>query len=102
MNRKAQDLQMAAACLFFLLLSLAGLAAVFATGELTGVDGLMMLMVCGGMALLFAWLTFSAVQHSGILGSHKSAEPAPAASPSPAASNPGPAAPASRAEGKQG
>jgi hypothetical protein len=101
MNRKGQDLQMAAACLFFLLLSLAGLAAVFTTGELTGVDGLMMLMICGGMALLFAWLTFSAVQHSGILSGHKSAEAEPAsapATPAPAA-NP---APAAKAEGKQG
>ena len=97
MNRKGQDLEMAAACLFFLLLSLAGLAAVFTTGELTGVDGLMMLMVCGGMALLFAWLTFSAVKDSGILGAHKSAEPAPAPSPSPAASNPSATA---KSEGK--
>jgi hypothetical protein len=102
MNRKGQDLQMAAACLFFLLLSLAGLAAVFTTGELTGVDGLMMLMICGGMALLFAWLTFSAVQHSGILSGHKSEQAAPTPSPCPAASNPAPAAPRSGAEGKQG
>jgi len=87
---------MAAACLFFLLLSLAGLAAVFTTREITGVDGLLMLMVCGGMALLFAWLTFSAVQHSGILGSRKSAETEvePAA---PAAT----AASAAKTEGKQ-
>jgi len=92
MNRKAQDLQMAAACLFFLLLSLAGLAAVVATGEVTGVDGLMMLMVCGGMALLFAWLTFSAVQHSGILGGHKSEASAPESA----------GASAAKAEGKQG
>ena len=100
MNRKAQDLQMAAACLFFLLLSLAGLAAVIATGEVTGVDGLMMIMVCAGMALLFAWLTFSAVQHSGILGGHKSEASTPeAAAP---AANPAPAAPRSGAEGKQG
>ncbi|HVN07568.1 MAG TPA: hypothetical protein VMV61_01255 [Patescibacteria group bacterium] len=93
MNRKAQDLQMAAACLFFLLLSLAGLAAVLATGEVTGVDGLMMLMVCGGMALLFAWLTFSAVKDSGILGRHKSESAAPQVSANPA--------PAVKAEGKQ-
>lgn len=72
MSQKSNDLEMAAACLFFLLLSLAGLAAVFSTGEITGVDGLLMLMVCGGMALLFAWLTFSALQHSGLFGAQKS------------------------------
>ena len=94
MNRKAQDLQLAAACLFFLLLSLAGLAAVLSTGEVTGVDGLLMLMVCGGMALLFAWLTFSAVQHSGILGGHKSEASAPEAANAPASPQRG-------AEGKQ-
>jgi len=65
---------MAAACFFFLLLSLAGIAAVFSTGEITGVDGLLMLMVCGGMALLFAWLTFSALQDAGILGAKKSGD----------------------------
>jgi len=78
MSRKSNDLEMAAACLFFLLLSLAGLAAVFATGELTGVDGLLMLMVCGGMALLFAWLAFSAVRDAGLLSGHKSDNSTPA------------------------
>jgi hypothetical protein len=68
MGTKGQDLVMAGACLFFLLLSLGGIAAVLATGEVTGVDSLLMLMVCGGMALLFAWLTFSAVKAAGILG----------------------------------
>ena len=72
MSHKSHDLEMAAACLFFLLLSVAGLVAVLSTGEITGVDGLLMLMVCGGMALLFAWLTFSALQDAGILGAHKS------------------------------
>jgi len=76
MGSKSQDLGMAAACFFFLLLSLAGIAAVFTTGELTGVDGLLMLMVCAGMALLFAWLTFSALQDSGIFGT-KNSEHAP-------------------------
>jgi hypothetical protein len=71
MSHKSQDLEMAAACLFFLLLSLAGLAAVVTTGELAGVDGLLMLMVCGGMALLFAWLTFSAMKDAGLLGHNK-------------------------------
>lgn len=70
MSRKSNDLEMAAACLFFLLLSLAGLAAVFTTGELTGVDGLLMLMVCGGMVLLFAWLAFSALHDAGFFGAH--------------------------------
>jgi len=84
---------MAAACLFFLLISLAGLAAVITTGELAGVDGLLMLMVCGGMALLFSWLTFSAMKDSGLLGGHKS----PAAEPASPASHP---APAAKSEGK--
>jgi hypothetical protein len=100
MNRKGQDLEMAAACGFFLLVSLAGLAAVVTTGELAGVDGLLMLLVCGGMALLFAWLTFSAVKDSGLLGGRKSVgaetEITAAPSPSPAASKPAP-----KAEGKQ-
>ena len=74
MNQKSNDLVMAAACLFFLLLSLAGIAAVFSTGEITGVDGLLMLIVCGGMALLFAWLTFSSLQDAGLLGGKKSEE----------------------------
>jgi len=74
MSQKSQDLEIAAACLVFLLLSLAGLVAVFATGELTGVDGLMMLMICGAMALLFAWLTFSALQAAGLFGGKKSDE----------------------------
>jgi len=77
MSHKSQDLEMAAACLFFLLLSVAGLFAVLSTGEITGVDGLLMLMVCGGMALLFAWLTFSAFQDAGIIGSHKSGDASP-------------------------
>ena len=68
---------MAAACLFFLLLSLAGLAAVFSTGELTGADGLLMLMVCGGMAVLFAWLAFSAFHDAGLIGARKSDDPTP-------------------------
>lgn len=73
---------MAGACLFFLLLSLGGIAAVLATGEVTGVDSLLMLMVCGGMALLFAWLTLSALRAAGILGGHaESAAPAAAAAP---------------------
>ena len=72
MSQKSQDLEIAAACLVFLLLSLAGLVAVFATGELTGVDGLMMLMICGAMALLFAWLTFSALRAAGLFGGKKS------------------------------
>lgn len=71
MSHKSKDLEMAAACAFFLLLSLAGLAAVFSTGELTGVDGLLMLMVCGGMALLFAWLTFSALHDAAFFGREK-------------------------------
>jgi len=77
MSRKSNDLEMAAACLFFLLLSLAGLAAVFSTGELTGVDGLLMLMVCGGMAVLFAWLAFSAFHDAGLIGARKSDDPTP-------------------------
>ncbi len=84
MSTKSHDLGMAAACLFFFLLSLAGLAAVVATGQLTGVDGLLMLMVCAGMALLFAWLTFSALHHAGLLGAQKSAanaDTAPSAGP---------------------
>ena len=68
MGAKGQDLAMAGACLFFLLLSLAGIAAVFITGEVTGVDALLLLMVCGGMALLFAWLTLSALRAAGLLG----------------------------------
>jgi len=68
---------MAAACFFFLLVCLAGLAAVFTTGEVTGVDGLLMLLVCGGMALLFAWLTFSALHDAGILGGNRPESAAP-------------------------
>ena len=79
METKGQDLIMAGACLFFLLLSLGGIAAVFSSGEVAGVDELLMLIVCAGMALLFAWLTFSAVQAAGILGGHSAAgEKAPA------------------------
>jgi len=74
MSRKTNDLGMAVACLFFLLLSLAGLVAVFATGEVTGVDGLLMLIVCGGMALLFAWLAFSSLHDAGLFGSKKSGD----------------------------
>ncbi len=74
MSQKSNDLEMAVACLFFLFLSLAGLAAVFLSGELTGVDGLLMLMVCGGMALLFAWLAVSALRDAGLLGAHKSGD----------------------------
>ena len=91
METKGQDLIMAGACLFFLLLSFAGIAAVLATGELAGVDGLMLLMVCGGMALIFAWLTFSALKVAGILGRRASAA-APAASAAPEASAPSRAA----------
>jgi len=103
MASKSQDLGMAAACFFFLLLSLAGLAAVVVTGEVKGVDSLLMLMVCAGMALLFAWLTFSAVQDAGVLGAPKAATnpgPAPAATPA-ASANPGSAVPPSGTEGKQ-
>jgi hypothetical protein len=86
MGTKGKDLIMAGACLFFVLLSLAGVAAVFISGELTGVDGLMMLMVCGGMFLLFAWLTFSALQAAGLfVHAAESSQPAAAPAPSPAA-----------------
>jgi hypothetical protein len=71
MGTKSQDLGMAAACCFFLLLSLAGIAAVLIKGEVTGVDGLLMLMVCAAMALLFAWLTFSALHGAGLFGAPK-------------------------------
>jgi hypothetical protein len=81
MGHKSQDLAIAAACLFFLLLSLSGIAAVFTTGGVTGVDGLLMLMVCAGMALLFAWLTFSALHDAGLFGTPKS-DSAPAVPPS--------------------
>jgi len=103
MASKSQDLGMAAACFFFLLLSLAGLAAVLITGEVKGVDSLLMLMVCAGMALLFAWLTFSAVQHAGLFRGPKAATnpgPVPAATPA-APANPGPGVPSSGTEGKQ-
>jgi hypothetical protein len=79
MSHTSEDLEMAAACFFFLLLSVAGLAAVFSTGEITGVDGLLMILVCGGMGLLFAWLTFSALQDAGIIGHKKSGDSAPKA-----------------------
>jgi len=87
MGAKSQDLGMAAACFFFLLLSLAGLAAVVLTGEVKGIDSIFMLMVCAGMALLFAWLTFSALQDAGLFGAPKSSAE--------------PAAPPSGTEGKQ-
>lgn len=90
MSHKSNDLEMAAACLFFLVLSLAGLLAVLLTGEVHGVDSIFMLMVCAGMALLFAWLTFSALQDAGLFGAHKSAEEHSAAP-----------APPSGTEGKQ-
>jgi hypothetical protein len=80
MGDKSKDLGMAAACCFFLLLSLAGLAAVVLTGEVKGIDSIFMLMVCAGMALLFAWLTFSALQDAGLFGAHKSAADSGAAS----------------------
>jgi len=82
MDRKLQSLAAAAACLFFVVVSLAGLAAVFVSGELTGVDGLLLLMLCGGMALLFAWLTFSALQAAGMFGggAARAPEAAPASS----------------------
>jgi threonine/homoserine/homoserine lactone efflux protein len=80
MGHKSQDLGMAAACFFFLLLSLAGLLAVLLTGEVKGIDSIFMLMVCAGMALLFAWLTFSALQDAGLFGAPKSAEE-PSAAP---------------------
>ena len=103
MGHKSQDLGMAAACFFFLLLSLAGLLAVLLTGEVKGVDSLLMLMVCAGMALLFAWLTFSALHDAGLLGAPKPAEnPGPAlAATSAAPANPGSSVPPSGAEGKQ-
>jgi hypothetical protein len=72
MSHKSNDLEMAAACLFFLLLSLAGLAAVLLTGEVKGIDSIFMLMVCAGMALLFAWLSFSALHDAGLFGAPKS------------------------------
>ncbi len=103
MASKSQDLGMAAACLFLLLLSLAGLAAVLITGEVKGVDSLLMLMVCAGMALLFAWLTFSALQDAGLFSAPNAASnpgPAPAAAPA-APANPGPSVPPSGTEGKQ-
>src|SRR5208282_227118 len=103
MASKSQDLGMAVACFFFLLLSLAGLAAVFITGEVKGVDSIFMLMVCAGMALLFAWLTFSALQEAGVFGAPKPASnpgPAPAAKPA-APANPGSSVPPSGTEGKQ-
>jgi len=76
---------MAASCLFFLLVSLAGLAAVFITGEITGVDALLLLMLSGAMALLFAWLTFGALQQAGLFGSRAAEEPAVSAAPAAAA-----------------
>jgi hypothetical protein len=85
MERKQNSLVMALCCAFFLLLSLAGLAAVFLTGEVAGVDALLLLMICAGMALLFAWLTFSALQGAGLFGSRGAPESVPAANPASAA-----------------
>jgi hypothetical protein len=101
MDRKQQDLLMALCCAFFLFVSLAG-AAVVVTGQVAGVDGLLLLMLSGGMALLFAWLTFSALQGAGLFGARRAEEPAPAASPSPspAPSAPANTAPAAKVEGK--
>ena len=87
METKGQDLAMAGACLFFLLLSLAGIAAVLTTGELAGVDGLMLLMICGGMALLFAWLTYSALHAAGIFGHRSETAPSESAASEPSATS---------------
>jgi hypothetical protein len=73
MGNKSQDLGMAAACFIFLILSLAGLGDVLLTGQVKGIDSIFMLMVCAGMALLFAWLTFSALQDAGLFGAHNAA-----------------------------
>jgi len=94
MGPKQKDLLMGVSCLFFFLLSLAGLATVLLTGQVTGVDGLLLLMVCGGMLLLFAWLTFSALKTAGLVGRSPAEEPAADSS---AQASP---APAARIEGK--
>jgi threonine/homoserine/homoserine lactone efflux protein len=95
MASKSQDLGLAAACFFFLLLSLAGLAAIIITGEVNGVDSIFMLIVCAGMALLFAWLTFSALRDARLLGAPKaSTNPGTAPAETPAATPTG-------TEGKQ-
>ncbi len=80
---------MAAACLFFFLLSLAGIATVLVAGDVTGIDGLLLVMVCGAMALLFGWLSFSALQAASILPAfgRKTESSAPAAAGSGAAGN---------------
>ena len=104
MDSKQSALWMAVSCAFFLLLSLAGLAAVLVTGQVAGVDGLLLVMLCGGMLLLFAWLTFSALQQIGLFGARRPEEPAPvpaaSPSPSPAPSAPANPAPAAKVEGK--
>jgi hypothetical protein len=100
MNRGTQNLIMAGSCLFFVVISLAGLAAVLILQDVTGVDGLMLAMVCAGMALLFAWLFVSVLREGGLLGAKSPAEnKAPA--PSPAAPHAAAApAVASKEEGK--
>ena len=77
MDSKPQSLVMAACCFFFLLLSFAGIGAVMVTGAVTGVDALLMLMICGAMVLLFGWLTLTALHHSGLFSSKQSSESAP-------------------------
>jgi hypothetical protein len=79
MDSKPQSLITAAVCFLFLLLSFAGIGSVMVTGAVTGVDALLMLMICGAMVLLFAWLTYSALSASGLFSSKDPAEAAPAA-----------------------
>jgi hypothetical protein len=88
MNARMQNLCMAGSCLFFLLLSLVGIGAVLVFGDITGVDGLLMVMVCAGMALLFAWLSFSALQAAGVLPAFHRKSEIPAAAPAAAGSKP--------------
>ena len=71
MNGQEKPLELLAMCAAVIVLSLLGIAAGVSRGLFGSLDGLLMLVVCVMMALIFALLLFALAKERGWLGKHR-------------------------------
>lgn len=97
MTKKQGATGLVAICAVMLVLAAAGLASDFLTRLISNIDGLLLLMICLLMGVLFVFVLFSIAKDQGWLPD-RAAKPSATAAPAAAKANPAPgtAAPAEK------
>jgi hypothetical protein len=76
-------------CVAVLVLSFAGLASDFVTRLMGSLDGLLLLLICLMMAVLFAWMLYGMAKEEGWLPSRNNSREAKSAAANPGSKQPG-------------